>query len=336
MKLIGYLICLSIVFIAFMGGRNTKNIEKVNFSVVSQSRDYREDMREFVVQISTYAKEKQPGFVVIPQNGIELVTHNGEATGMPSTAYLNAIDAHGQESLFYGYKKDNKATPKETNNYTIELLDVSKNSGNHILVTDYCSSVKKMTKSIQSNSESGYISFAANQRNLTNIPSYPKQIFKENSDDIHTINEAENFLYLINFEEFESKEEFINVVAKTNYDALIIDLFFNDGSVLEKEDIQRLKVKANGATRKVICYMSIGEAEDYRYYWKNEWQGESPIWLDKENEDWAGNYKVKYWKKGWKSIIIGSKESYLDKVIASEFDGVYLDIIDAFEYYEEQ
>jgi endo-alpha-1,4-polygalactosaminidase (GH114 family) len=32
----------------------------------------------------------------------------------------------------------------------------------------------------------------------------------------------------------------------------------------------------------VIAYMSIGEAEDYRYYWKEEWKNNPPEWLGEE------------------------------------------------------
>ncbi|NPA44475.1 MAG: hypothetical protein GXO49_02970, partial [Chlorobi bacterium] len=82
-------------------------------------------------------------------------------------------------------------------------------------------------------------------------------------------------------------------------------------------------------------YMSIGEAENYRYYWQEEWNTNKPEWLDKENPDWEGNYKVWYWNKDWQNIIYGNDNSYLKKILDAGFDGVYLDIIDAFEYYEE-
>jgi len=81
--------------------------------------------------------------------------------------------------------------------------------------------------------------------------------------------------------------------------------------------------------------MSIGEAEDYRYYWDSTWRTGNPIWLDKENSDWSGNYKVRYWEYGWQNIIFGNDDSYLKKILDAAFDGVYLDIIDGFEYFEE-
>ena len=36
----------------------------------------------------------------------------------------------------------------------------------------------------------------------------------------------------------------------------------------------------------------------------------------------------------WQNIIYGNESSYLTKIIEAGFDGVYRDIIDAFEYYE--
>ncbi|MBA7553310.1 hypothetical protein ES705_45900 [subsurface metagenome] len=115
---------------------------------------------------------------------------------------------------------------------------------------------------------------------------------------------------------------------------LITELFFDDEIELSAEDIQQLQNKANGGKRLVICYMSIGEAEEYRYYWQPSWSSNKPSWLDTENPYWEGNYKVKYWEQEWQDIIFGNSGSYLQKIIDAGFDGVYLDIIDAFEHFE--
>ena len=136
-----------------------------------------------------------------------------------------------------------------------------------------------------------------------------------------------------NGNKFSSKDEFIKAVNGTDYDLVITDLFQND-TPFTAEETAKLKTKNNGASRLLICYMSIGEAEDYRYYWEKQWKHRRPSWLDKENSEWKGNYKVKYWDAEWKSIIFGSDDAYLDRILAAGFDGVYLDIIDAFEYFE--
>ncbi len=140
---------------------------------------------------------------------------------------------------------------------------------------------------------------------------------------------------MLNYSEYGNKQELISELAFTNYDLLILDAFFHD-EVFTAEDIQKLKRKRNGGERLVVAYMSIGEAEDYRFYWKDSWDFEPPGWLVEENPFWKGNYKVKYWDKGWKDIVYGNKISYLTKIIDSSFDGVYLDIIDGFYYFETQ
>ncbi|MHA1249170.1 MAG: endo alpha-1,4 polygalactosaminidase [Candidatus Helarchaeota archaeon] len=105
--------------------------------------------------------------------------------------------------------------------------------------------------------------------------------------------------------------------------------------MLNSSDINQLKLKPSGSKRLVLAYLSIGEAEDYRYYWKSEWNTNPPDWLCNENPNWLGNYKVKYWYAEWQNIIFGNNESYVYKIINSGFDGIYLDIIDAFEYFKD-
>ena len=43
--------------------------------------DFRQEMRDFVTDLSNYSKGLDPGFIIIPQNGQELITDNGEADG---------------------------------------------------------------------------------------------------------------------------------------------------------------------------------------------------------------------------------------------------------------
>lgn len=296
--------------------------------------DLRQEMRDFVIHIAGYARGFDDDFIVIPQNGIELVSANGEADGPLSTSYVEAVNGHGQEDLFYGYNQDDHSTPDKENQYLRSYLDKSKNSGNVILVTDYCSSHGNMDDSYAKNQMNGYISFAADHRELDNIPAYPSPIHGENDRDMNGLKDISNFLYLINPEHFQTKEEFINAVTSTNYDLIIMDLFFHENSSFTASEVEQLRAKANGGKRLVVCYMSIGEAEDYRYYWQQDWNTNKPSWLDAENPEWEGNYKVKYWEKEWQDIIFGNDNSYLKKIVDAGFDGVYLDIIDAFEYYE--
>ena len=306
--------------------------------------DWREEMRNFVIAIGDAARKANPDFELIVQNAQELVTSDGQSDSPVMSDYLSAIAGTGREDLYFGYATDNKPTPAPVSKQLKSLCDIFLQNGKAVLVIDYCTSPAFVDASYKLNRQHGYISFAANRRNLTSIPPRPAEPFNKNDESIERIAQAKNFLYLINPEKFASKDDFIRTLAATDYDAFVIDLFCADEK-LDFSDVQRLKVKPNGARRQVICYMSIGEAESYRYYWKDEWnkrprhsrrnfQHTSPAWLKKENPAWKENFKVDYRHPEWQDIIYKGEHSYLQKILDAGFDGVYLDIVDAFEYFE--
>jgi cysteinyl-tRNA synthetase len=323
MKIINFLLALVLILCLSCGDDET-----------DENVDYKQEMRIFVEGISEYAKGINDDFVIIPQNGQELVTDNGDTDGEPDVAYLNSIDGVGREDLFFGYDDDDQETPKADKDYMMVFLDICEDAGVEVLVTDYCYSHQKMEESYVKNQAKGYISFAAPDRELGVIPDYPDEPNNVSAYDIGFLDAARNFLYLLNPGNYTSKNEFIAALSETDYDLLIIDYFFEDEEYSVSE-INTLKLKNNGGRRLVVSYMSIGEAEDYRYYWHSDWENHPPSWLAGENPEWEGNYKVRYWKQEWKNIIYGSDDSYLGRIISKGFDGVYLDIIDAFEYFEE-
>lgn len=294
---------------------------------------YRQEMRSFVMDISSWAKSRSAGFIIIPQNGQELVTDTGDGNGEPMSAYLASVDAAGREDMFYGYNSDDQATPAAETSHFLELCLLCEQYGVEILATDYCWTHSKMDDSYSQCAQNGFISFAADHRDLNNIPDYPATPYNVNENDVTDISQAANFLYLIDTGNYATKQAFINAVSLTDYDVVIMDLF-HEGDPYTSAEIQQLKTKNNGGTRLVVCYMSIGEAENYRYYWQPGWTTGNPSWLGAENPDWPGNYKVNYWDTGWQAIIFGNDDSYLAMVIDAGFDGVYLDLIDAFEYFE--
>jgi len=295
---------------------------------------YRQEMRQFIINLSQYSKSIKPEFKIIPQNGIQLCTIDGEISGVPSRNYLNAIDAISQEGLFYGYENDDLATPQSISTNFKSYLNVFKNQGKTILITDYCTTALNVTNSYFENDQSGYVSFSADQRFLTSIPTFPNPIFHQNNSVVNELSNVKNFILLFNFENFSSKTDFINAITATNYDLVVLDLYFRNSSEFTAADLNQIRNKANGGKRLVFSYASIGEAEDYRYYWLDNWNTTPPSWLDAENPYWPGNYKVRYWQPEWQQIIYGNDTSYMKKIINAGFDGVYLDLVDAFSYFE--
>lgn len=128
------------------------------------------------------------------------------------------------------------------------------------------------------------------------------------------------------------------IAANHTFDLIVID-YSAEGDAetsFSAEEISR--IKDSGKT--VLAYMSIGEAETYRFYWQDSWDADgngkpdagAPAWLGRENPEWEGNYKVRFWDPGWQEIIF----TYLDTVIARGYDGIYMDIVDAYYYWSEE
>lgn len=326
MKLINW-ICFGFGLSLCLNACQKKNIPDVDFPT---------EMRQFITNLSIHAKLTDPNFIVIPQNGALLMSIDEENASVANLDYLAAIDGQGQEDLFFGYDKDDQASDQNFQNEVTPFLDLGKKNDITILVTDYCSSGNNISVSKTKNTDHGYISYAAPERNLTVIPEI--SILNENENDIYSLADAKNFLYLINPTNYKVKDDFISALDATNYDAFIIDFFDYNGNAITANDVKKLQTKPNGHKRLVISYMSIGEAEDYRYYWKSEWKKrkKQPEWLYGENKNWKGNYKVFYWMADWQNIIFGQTDAYLDKILNTGFDGVYLDIVDAFEYFNEE
>ncbi|MGG8497612.1 endo alpha-1,4 polygalactosaminidase [Tenacibaculum sp. TC6] len=282
-----------------------------------------EKMQEFVISISNYAKKVKSDFIIVPQNGIELAFNHLKYTGGVNTMYANAIDGIGIEALFY----DRVELPKYDRLTMLQKISERKK----VLVSDYITNNSLVNDVIQKNTNEGFICFPRLDYNY-DYKFIPDFIVNENVNDINTLSNAQNYLYLINGNDFSSKDDFINNIANTNFDVVLIDLFFHS-TALTPEDLAKLKVKKNGGKRLVLSYINIGAAEKYRYYFNHEnWSINNPHWLVKPYKGYEDEIFVKFWATEWHQIIYGNNNSYIKKSIDAGFDGAYLDNVKAYHY----
>lgn len=133
-----------------------------------------------------------------------------------------------------------------------------------------------------------------------------------------------------------SRAECVEKLRSCDRDWIVLDAMFETGQAWTKEEIAAIRAGKPG--RRVVAYVSIGEAEDYRRYWRREWDADrdgrpdagAPSFLLAENPDWKGNYRVRFWQAEWQKLAL----PMVDQVLVSGFDGIYLDIVDAFEFFE--
>lgn len=299
----------------------------------AKEMNFRKEMRDFVIFISKVSKNYNKKFLVIPQNALEIINGNKVLV----KEYINAIDGVALEELYYGNPGDGIKNSNQTTKYFLKHLNPFKNYKKKILIIDYIKNKHQAKSSYLFSKRRNFISFQA-ERSLSKIPTWK---FGHYENEIKKLKEVRNFLYILTVPEKYTKKKFLSSISKTNYDLLVIDAFFH-GKIFTKQDLIKLKKKKSGKNRLVIAYLSIGEAETYRYYWNKTWKKNPPGFIEKENPEWQENFKVKYWMQDWKKIICGAKDgsgfetSYLKKILDAGFDGVYLDIVDAAFYFEKK
>lgn len=128
------------------------------------------------------------------------------------------------------------------------------------------------------------------------------------------------------------------VIADSPYNMVVIDptRTGTDNTRYSKSEIA--SIQQNGTT--VLAYISIGEASAFRSYWKKAWgkqtdgvlrvSSSAPVWLGRTpNPEWPESVKVRYWEEEWWTIL----KTRLDLIQKAGFDGVYLDIVDAYAYW---
>ncbi len=164
---------------------------------------------------------------------------------------------------------------------------------------------------------------------------------KNNIDEEFTSTTLNNvkistWMYQIqNLEEHARIDDLFN----TEYDMLVVEPGFNfkeepyDVNYL----ISKLKQKPDGNKRIVLAYIDIGQAEDWRTYWGNDWiaptetQHGTPNFLITTDPDgWSGNYPVAYWDTAWQNIWLADT-GIISKIAEYGFDGVYLDWVEAYD-----
>ncbi len=137
-------------------------------------------------------------------------------------------------------------------------------------------------------------------------------------------------------------------LAQATHDLLVIDSS-RDGTNAGRfshDEIARMK-DGMGGRSVVVSYISIGEASDFRDYWREEWTtggdapdkltDKAPDWLGPLNPDWPESRKVRYWDPDWQKIIFNDqKTGDLDAIVKAGFDAAYLDIVDGYYFWGEE
>ena len=296
----------------------------------SQSVDPRAAMIAFVEAIAAHVRAGDPAFAVFPQNAAELAQDPG---------YLATVTGIGQEDTFYGYKAPGRKSPAKATALIETGLDVFKTAGKLVLTVDYPFhdqnrpvfnqlARRKIDRLYGLSLEKGYVPYAT-VLNLDWLTMNPGHFPNPNHGAVTAWSQVQNFAYQLQPSKDESREAFLSALGSSGYDLIVMDYSF-DGSGPQAFRPGEIAALRNQCGCKLLAYVSIGEAESYRWYWQSSWGTDPPPWLGPENPNWPGDYRVRYWDPAWQAIVF----QYLDQVMAQGFDGVYLDTVDTYEYWQ--
>ena len=299
----------------------------------------REDMRNFVQAIKTFTRGHNPNFMVVPMNGLALIEKIDPIdpdVRAPARTYLRTIDGVLQAPLFYGTETFGTPTEEKALEPLIKLTDMAKDYRLKVLVMEYAKSAKTAGEAIRMNLRKGYVPFAApaTGMELNRIPSYPYRPVNENPNSILSLRDVRNFLFLRDSSPFGRQDEFAMKIHGTNFDLIVTDVFHNLAEPLSKQAVETLKYKKLGAKRLVFAYVDIGFAASDRYYWKPGWGEGFPAFIKEPLPSDPDRYFVDFRAPEWQKLIADDAQSYIYGCIAQGFDGVILDGIDVYKYFE--
>lgn len=294
---------------------------------------YRQEMAKLICEIKEYSKgHAGKDFFIIANGGAGLMEETELLPGADRGRLINGLDGIMAESVHFGWDMTmDEPAPQENHAEFTGLLACAADAGIVPLVLDYAVKPDNQEKSYRMAQRAGYVEWVSPRRELDRIPY--EVPYGVNSDDCRDLKQIRNFLVILNPAYYPTKEAYVEALASSEYDLLIIDLYYGE-EPLTRQDVAQLQQKPQGGKRLVAAYMSVGEAEEYRSYWQAGWKENPPDWLEESNEAWAGSYRVRYWRPGWQQLLLGQKDSYLDLILSAGFDGAFLDVVDVFYFFE--
>ncbi len=307
---------------------------------LSRVPNYRNRMREIIEELSDYAGTRNPSFAIVARPGVELLRWDqrefilAEAKrpenmvvpddvivplGLPMRRFIRAIDGIALNNQFCGDKARKLPELQRFQAMGVEMMSV-----------EHCGSDSAAVAALQQSQQALMVSHADSDDSdvFDRVP--VRRPTNENSQNVETLDDARNILIATQSRPTGSRGDWFLSVASNNYDAVVIDAFYNGNEPLTKDEVHSLKFKELGARRLVLAWLDISHAEDTRYYWEPDWEVGSPSWIVGRHPDRMGTFSVEYWHPRWKSVV----GNYFKGIMDLGFDGVLVNGTDAYLRFE--
>ncbi|MEZ5853539.1 MAG: endo alpha-1,4 polygalactosaminidase [Hyphomicrobiaceae bacterium] len=112
------------------------------------------DMAALVRRLADYARQRDPGFLVVMQNAESLLER----------ADVRAVlNASAKEELLYGVDKPEKANSKDDVTWSRERLDLMRGEGKPVLLVEYLNDREKIARAAEAAHQLGYLLYTSDR-----------------------------------------------------------------------------------------------------------------------------------------------------------------------------
>ncbi|MBI3445030.1 MAG: hypothetical protein HY055_06655, partial [Magnetospirillum sp.] len=217
----------------------------------------------------------------------------------------------------------------ETQRREIYALDVMRAEGRNVMTVEMCDKQAEMEAAYRSALRDKVTPFAKVGNGPLDEAPRAHPAF-ENAIEVLSVANARNWLPILRSDRFGTKGKFIEAIANTNYDVVVVDVAHRSADLLVKADVQRLKFKKLGPRRLVLAVMPVGRAYDWRWYWQKGWEVGNPAFLF-ALDDGPGTFITDVGSGEWRGLL----GKYLAGIMDLGFDGIVFDDIGTYQWFEE-
>ncbi|MBE1236693.1 alpha-1,4-polygalactosaminidase [Phaeovibrio sulfidiphilus] len=295
--------------------------------------NYRDNVRDVANRFADYAHARSPNFPVLVRGG-EILAFQSQREHDLATLKLpdgtppsrgNVFDVGTPYGRYLrniaGIVMDQHFCAPVNPTITPENLDRLRWLELHLFSLERCETLDDLQGAIAGATAQNVLLDARLSSDLAFRTVPAPDIENANIADIRSLRDARNVLFVLDSWGFDRIGDWVDALAATNHDVLVIDPFFRGRDCLDKAQIGRLKKKALGPRRMVIARLSVGLARDTMPYWKPGWQVGNPSFLVGHFPYTTGVYWTDVMNQEWLAMLGGAFASLMDLGV----DGIMLD-----------
>lgn len=212
---------------------------------------------------------------------------------------------------------------------TLYAVNAMRLEGRNVMSVDFCATPAETEAAFRAGARDKTPVFAKTGEPLLDDAPRAHPAF-ENPTEVLSIVNARNWLPVLRSDRFGTKGKFIDAIANTNYDMVVVDVVHRSAELLVKADIAKLKYKKLGPRRLVFAVMPIGRAYDWRWYWMKDWDVGNPAFIFAHDET-PGTFVIDAGSGEWRGVL----GKYLAGIMDLGFDGVMFDDVGTYLWFED-